>query len=71
LTSWNYADIKSVIVACNNDVRKAAERIEEGVRGVRVQVEVHRSGGAVLKVVEDIENRGEDRNVSGERHLNG
>ena len=53
LTGWNYADIKILIAACSSDVRKAAERIEEGVRSVRVKVEVRRRGGAGLKVVED------------------
>jgi hypothetical protein len=35
-TGWNYADIKSVMAPCNSDVRKAAERIEEGVRSVGI-----------------------------------
>ena len=60
LTGWNYADIKSVIAVCSSDVRKAAERIEEGVRSVKVRVRVHRRGGAVLEVVEEVVNRNED-----------
>jgi hypothetical protein len=57
LTSWNYADIKSVMAACNRDVTRAAEMIEyetgvregEGVRRVRVEIR----GGAALKVVRE------------------
>jgi hypothetical protein len=60
LTGWNYADIKSVIAACDSDVRKAAERIEEEVKSVKVKVEVHRRGGAVLKVVEEGGNGNEE-----------